>query len=138
MPRAPRSPRRAPTVAEVRARVEEHARTGLARRVDATYNQEIAKYKTWVEGKNVVRDGKYLTRDNVDWYFTEVQQYRLVTPNTGRRVVSALQHYASREEYAGAEESFVVESATVITMLQNQKQRKTQHNLEINIDYHLK
>jgi hypothetical protein len=132
----PRSPQ-TPTVAEVRARVKETARITLPRPLDRTYHREIENYKQWVEQQRLVRDGKYITRDNVDLYFAEVQQHRLVKAATGRRVVNALQAYADMVEYTGAEDKFVVDSAIVVSMLQTQKQRRTQHKRDTAKDYHV-
>lgn len=135
IPRTPQTPR-TPTVAEVRARVQANARNAPRRPVDRSYTREIENYKRWVERQRLIRDGKYITRDNIDLYFTETQQTRLVKANTGRRVVAALQVYAN-DEYAGAEEKFVVDSPTVTAMLLAQKQRKRQQELAVSKDYHV-
>lgn len=132
----------APTSPDVRERVIQGARAVLPlRKVDKTYDFEIKKYKQWVDGQraaNALTDGKYLTRNNVDLYFVEVQSDRLVTVNTGRRVVSALQHFADTVEYAGDADGFRVESSTVVRMLAIQKQKKTKHELETSKDHHVK
>jgi hypothetical protein len=137
IPRSPQAPP-PPTVDEVRARIQENARIVLPRRLDRTYTDEIEKYKRWVRQHGLVREDKYITRENVDLYFTEVQQYRLVKPGTGRRVVNALQAHADIVEYAGAEVRFVVDSATVKSMLIVQKQKKIQKTLDTGKDYHVK
>ena len=134
-PPSPQAPR-TPTVAEVRARVQANAQNAPRRAVDRSYTREIENYKQWVATQRLVRDGKYITRDNVDLYFTETQQNRLVKPNTGRRVVAALQVCAD-EEYAGSAEKFVVDSPTVQRMLLIQKQRKQQRELAVSRDYHV-
>ena len=128
-PRTPtnRATARAPTTPEIRERVINAARAVLPRKkVDKTYKYEIKNYKAWVEKQNVVKNGKYLTRENVDWYFADVQLKRNVEVNTARRVVSALQHLAN-EEYAGEKDGFCVESNTVLQMLAAQKQQKVEH-----------
>lgn len=142
IPQTPTTPQRRAARAvddALRARVIATARVALPRRVDPTYDREIANYKQWVEQQGLpLQNGKYLTNIYVDLYFSEVQQTRLVTANTGRRVVSALQHYADTVEYAGAAERFDVDSPTVKAMLVCQKQNKTRHELQITKDYHVK
>lgn len=131
-----------PTTEEitVREQVINTARAVLPRRAaDNTYKYEIKKYKDWAGKLDSVKNGgKYLTRDNVDLYFTDVQKDRLVTVNTGRRVVSALQFFADTDEYAGDAVGFRVESNVVLQMLMEQRQSKTQHELETGKDYHIK
>jgi hypothetical protein len=99
---------------------------------------ESNKYKKWVDEQRLVRHGKYVTRDNIDLYFTEVQKDRLVNVNTGQRVASALKAYATDVEYAGTADGFCVESNTVKQMLAVQKQQKTQNELDTAKDYHVK
>ena len=127
-----------PTTPELRERIINTARAVPKKKIDKTYEYEIKKYKTWVDEQNLERHGKYLTRENVDLYFAEVQKDRLVTVNTGRRVVSALQSYAKNVEYAGDAEGFTVESNTVKQMLEAQKQQKNQRELDTIKDYHVK
>ena len=112
VPQSPQAPR-TPTVAEVRARVQDHVRNAPPRRISAEYVSEINRYKRWVEQNRLVRDGKYLTRDNVNLYFTSVQQIRNCVASTGGRVINALQAYADREEYAGADTQFQIRNAIV-------------------------
>jgi hypothetical protein len=129
---------RTPTTPEIRERTRNNAQDVAPRKVDTTYKYEINKYKKWVDEQRLIRHGKYVTRDNIDLYFTEVQKDRLVNGNTGRRVVSALQAYATDVEYAGTADGFCVESNTVKQMLAVQKRQKTQNELDTAKDYHVK
>ena len=135
-PTTPRTP--ASTNPETRERVINAARAIPPRKIDNTYKNEIKNYKKFIDKERLVENGKYLTRDNVDLYFTTVQQTRLVTVNTGRRVVSALQSYADNVEYAGDAKGFCVESKVVLRTLTKQKELKTQNELDTSKDYHVK
>jgi hypothetical protein len=117
-----------PTAASVaeQARQNTHQNTqGAKRTTDRTYKNEWKNYVAWVIQKresNVIPLGpKFLTRENVDLYFSEVVVHRRVNPNTARRVVSALQIYADDEEYTDGSITFVVESPVVKKTLQSHR-----------------
>lgn len=131
---------RLPANSEVRERVIRLSQQTIPNKnVDKTYKNEIAKYKEWVDKEQLEKvNGKYLSRDNVDLYFTQVQQSRLVTHNTGRRVVSALQSFADNDEYLGSEVGFIVDCQHVRNMLKAQTTNKTKHVLNTGRDYHVK
>jgi hypothetical protein len=85
---------RSPTTPEIQEGMLENKAWDVApRKVDTTYKYEINKYKKWVDEQRLVRHGKYVTRDNIDLYITEVQKDQLVNINTGQCVISALQAY---------------------------------------------
>ena len=74
-----------PTTEEitVQEQVIKTARAVLQRRASYNaYKYEIKKYKDWAGKLDPVKNGrKYLTRDNVDLYISEVQKDHLVTVN---------------------------------------------------------
>jgi hypothetical protein len=131
-----------PRTPEIRLRIQEEVRNvanGSKQKADKTYTTEINKYKKWIDGKeDLFRNGKYLSRENVDFYFAEVQSTQDCVSNTGRRVVSALQYYADNVEFAGDADGFKVESHVVLKMLQAQKHNKKQNVLNTSRDYHVK
>ena len=89
------------------------------------YKSEWKRYREFVdksraEGK--LQPGeKYLTRDNVDFYFGEKVAYREVVADSARRVVSALQWFADHREHQMTE--FAVDSPHVKQALEAQKER---------------
>jgi Centromere DNA-binding protein complex CBF3 subunit, domain 2 len=117
------------TEADVAERTREHAVANALRvstdSVDASYKREWKNFKQWfaeqvVKGLLLPSAGKFLTRANVDAYFTEVVVNRKVAPTTARRVVSALQTFADREEYADCAIKFKVDDSTfVVNALKN-------------------
>jgi len=71
--------------------------------------------------ENIIPLGNvYLTRENVDLYFSTVVVERKVQPTTARRVVSALQKFADTQEYIDGTESFTVDSLAVTRALTTQ------------------
>ena len=74
-----------------------------ATEADRTYISEWNRYRTWVTQmrvQNVIPHGpKFLTRENVNLYFSECIIDRKVNPDGARRVVSALQRFANNIEY---------------------------------------
>ena len=70
IPQTPTTPQRRAAQAvddALRARVIATARVALPRRVDPTYDREIANYKQWVEQQGLpLQNGKYLTNIYVD------------------------------------------------------------------------
>ena len=82
---------------------------------DSTYLREWNRYKRWVTGKRateVLRPGeKYITRDAIDLYFTEVVAHLTVTPKTAQRIRPSLQFFADKLEHVG--EDFCVNSQFV-------------------------
>ena len=82
---------------------------------DSTYLREWNRYKRWVTGKRateVLPPGeKYITRDAIDLYFTEVVAHLTVTPKTAQRIRPSLQFFADKLEHVG--EDFCVNSQFV-------------------------
>jgi hypothetical protein len=77
------------------------------------------RFKKWVDASEALGatlvDGKYLTRDNVDYYFLFVVKDLCCTPKSATRHLYALQHFAKNSEHVlGA---FVVSSPAVTTAL---------------------
>jgi hypothetical protein len=69
--------------------------------VDKTYEREWKKYNLWVtmnRQNNVLPAGdKYLTRENVDLYFSHIVANRHdIQPATAHRTMSSLQSYEGR------------------------------------------
>jgi Centromere DNA-binding protein complex CBF3 subunit, domain 2 len=94
-----------------------NALSAPANQADPSYEREWKKYKQYV-AENVisgqlVSGGKFLTRTNVDAYFNEIIVNRTFAPASARRVVSALQWFADREEHANGEDAFSVDSTSV-------------------------
>lgn len=89
------------------------------------YKSEWKRYRDFVEksrAEGKLQPGeKYLTRDNVDFYFGEKVAYREVVADSARRVVSALQWFADHREHQMTE--FVVDSPHVKQALEAQKER---------------
>jgi len=79
---------------------------------DRTYLSEIRRFKEWVDlqrANNIIPQAeRYISRENVDLFFATVIAHRVVTPQTARRTVNALQTFA-RDEYLGNQEPFIVE-----------------------------
>lgn len=92
------------------------------------YANEYDRFIAWVDEHGVVEeDGKYITRLNVDLYFTEhVAFYRTGTSGTIKRIVQGLQWFSSKKENPGS--GFLVENAVVKLALDTNKER--QKNME--------
>lgn len=93
------------------------------KKADTTYERNWKKFTTFIdkerENGNVPPGDKYLTRENVDLYFSETICDYIVTPDTARRVVSALQWHANFREYGKG--VFDVDSPAVKQALEAQK-----------------
>ena len=87
------------------------------------------KYRAFIDdpsNSNVFtsEDGKYLTRNNIDIFFQEVVAHTEIIPESARRYVSALQHYANQIKYIN--DNFTVDSGNpnlVANALEAQKAR---------------
>jgi hypothetical protein len=130
----------AAAVAERARQTTEKNTQGAKRKKDRTYETEWNKYVTWVNKQrlsNVIPCGpKFLTRENVDLYFSEVVVHRKVVPDTARRVVSALQMYADDDEYTDGSVTFIVESQVVKKALQTHRVMHEQRILNRVVDPH--
>jgi len=116
-----------PTRASVAEQARQAAVSNTARlpqNQDRTYNNEWQNFCIWVNRmrhENIIPLGNvYLTRENVDLYFSTVVVERKVQPTTARRVVSALQKFADTQEYIDGTESFTVDSLAVMWALTTQ------------------
>jgi hypothetical protein len=130
----------AAAVAEQARQTTEKNTQGAKRKKDQTYENEWKKYFTWVNKQrlnNVIPYGpKFLTRENVDLYFSEVVVHRQVVPYTARRAVSALQMYADDDEYTDGSVTFIVESPVVKKALQAHRVMHEQRILSSVADPH--
>jgi Centromere DNA-binding protein complex CBF3 subunit, domain 2 len=108
----------AETVAEL-ARENTAINSQRSRRVnDRTYTLEWRRYRAWValqRQNSIIPAGpKYLTRENVDLFFSSEVVNRQVIPETARRVVSSLQRFADDEEYIDGSEVFKVGESDMV------------------------
>lgn len=93
------------------------------------YRKNWNDYKKFIDERRLAGElaydanGPYLTRHNIDFFFTHFVMHRMVQPSSARRYVSSLQWYADTIEYAGQNTAtkFVVESPSVLEALNNQK-----------------
>lgn len=98
-----------------------------APKADESYKREWNRFKTFVDdarANQLLPPGdKYLTRNNVDLFFTTVVALRdNVMPESARRVVSSLQYFSRFEEHPTS--NFVVDASVhVANSLQAQSRR---------------
>ena len=98
-----------------------------APKADASYIREWNRFKSFVDARRgnhqLPHGDKYLTRNNVDLYFTTVVAHRNnVMPESARRVVSALQYFSRFDEHPTSD--FVVDASIHVTnSLQAQSRR---------------
>lgn len=121
----PPAPVTAEDVAE-RARVHTQNNSDRTpRKNDSTYISEWHRYQLWVlkqRSDHIIPAGDtYLTRENVDLFFSAEVANRQVNPDTARRVVSSLQRYADDVEYTDGSVVFTVESVFVKRALETHK-----------------
>lgn len=96
--------------------------------IDETYRREWKKYREWVAKQDILRNGPpWLTRLNVDYYFSRNVVDRRGGVGTIRRIVSALQLFADKFEHVG--KGFKVESEIVKKALETQKTKQAQRTL---------
>jgi hypothetical protein len=90
---------------------------------DKAYTSEYNRYCSWVAKQPELHTSMapFITRTNIDHYFTRVISRRLGVRNTVRRCVSALQWYASHREHIGVDPAFVVDSPDVEEAMRAQK-----------------
>jgi hypothetical protein len=111
------------------------------KKVDKTYQREWKKYIFWVttnRQNNVLPAGdKYLTRANVDLYFSHVVANRHdILPDTARRTLSSLQSYADNVEYIDGAEKLDLESIIVKRALETQRRLNLDHQNRQIVDPH--
>ena len=93
---------------------------------DSSYIREYNKFKNHItllrQSGELDEGDKFLTRQNVDLYFSMiVANNTKINPESARRIVAALQHFANVEEYAFILNGFTVESGNVRLALKCQK-----------------
>ena len=83
---------------------------------NGTYTSEFERFKKWIRSQpNLGPDaqGSFLTRKNIDHYFTRVCATRKGKVNTLRRCVNSLEWYAKNRDHIGATPKFIVRSPAV-------------------------
>jgi hypothetical protein len=102
---------------------ENHAAIMLMSKCDSTYRSEYKRYCKWVQNEAalVTPEAPFLSRNNVDHYFTRVISRRAGLVNGMTRVVNALEWHAAKVEHVGAIPAFVVRSPLVESALVLQK-----------------
>jgi hypothetical protein len=90
---------------------------------DRSYMLEWKKYVSWVKNEEVLAttEAPFITRTNVDHYFTRVISRRRGKPNGIRRVVNTLNFYAWNKEYVGMSPRWESMSGAVEIALRTQK-----------------
>ena len=90
---------------------------------DPTYVSEWDRYVKWVKSQASLNTQQppFLTRSNVDHYFTRVVAHRKGVPNTINRIGNALQWFASHREHVDADNPFLVKSTATEAALKAQK-----------------
>jgi hypothetical protein len=79
---------------------------------DKTYTREYAIFVVWVKSQPhlATQWEPFLTRNNIDLYFSRVISCRAGVKNTIGRVLNAFHWYADNREYIGRNPPFVIES----------------------------
>ena len=117
----------------IRDQVADHVRD-TSDDPDKSYKTAWRKFTAFVDKKraeNELPNGpKYLTRDNVDLYYSEViANWGSVTPQYASKSVPALQHFADHVEHIM--EPFVVKSHNTKLCLKAQKERHKVFTLDL-------
>ena len=96
-----------------------HATIAANTQCDPSYRREYNLYVKWVQNEDDLdtQVAPFLTRTNVDHYFTRVVSSCAGTKNTIRRVLNALDWYAVHREHISANPAFVCTSHHVETAL---------------------
>ena len=89
-------------------------------KLDPSYRSEYKRFVKWVKETSELETTNYpfITRKNIDHYFTRVAAYRAGTANLICRVVSVLQKFSFVLEH---QTDFVVDSPDVTRALETQK-----------------
>ena len=90
---------------------------------DKSYTSEYKRFSDWVKTQPALATAvaPFLTRRNVDHYFTRVISCRNGCPNSMGRIVNALDWYAKHREHVGANPAFKCRSPLVDSALVTQK-----------------
>jgi hypothetical protein len=129
------------SVAALARRLTTENSEATPRKLDKTYVREWKKYTQWVEinrANFIIPAGdKFITRVNIDLYFSHVVAHRHdVLPTTARRALCALQVYADDVEYIDGSEKMELESVSVKKALEAQKRRHYEHMSDKIVDPH--
>jgi hypothetical protein len=120
------------SVAALARRLTTENSEATPRKVDKTYQLEWKRCTQWVivnRANHIIPAGdKFITRGNIDLYFSHVVAHRHdILPTTARRALCALQVYADDVEYIDGSETMAVESVSVKKALDAQKRRHYAH-----------
>jgi hypothetical protein len=90
---------------------------------DKSYTCEYKNFVAWVKAQPELTtpEAPFLTRNNVDHYFTRVISSTVVGSNTSRRVMNALNWYGNNREHIGVEPKFDCASPLVEDALRTQR-----------------
>jgi len=89
---------------------------------DKTYLLNYKRFKVWIDTTYPLAGRQiYITRENVDEYFSQVIVHSRNDPNVVRRVVSSLQYFSDHVEHPTANPPFNVESEVVKLALRQQR-----------------
>jgi hypothetical protein len=89
---------------------------------DASYTCEYTKFVKWVKNQPTLatQEEPFLTRTNVDHYFSRVVSCRFGCLNSINRVVNALDWHAKNKEHVGKDPPFLCKSVAVTSALVTQ------------------
>ena len=100
-----------------------HATIMASTTCDKAYTSEYNRFVAWVQNQPYLgtQEAPFLTKTNVEHYFSTVIACRHGCPNTIGRVLNSLEWYASHREHVGTQPAFVVRTDIVETALKTQK-----------------
>ena len=105
-----------------RAQLENIALIKAQRNCDATYQREYAKFVLWVDGNPELNAPPYITRENIDHFFTIVVAKRPGGRNHINRVASAITWHAKHgPESIHLPPDFKVKSSAVMKAMEAQR-----------------
>jgi hypothetical protein len=102
---------------------DNHATIAANTTCNLTYAREYKVFCKWVQSQAHLAcvEAPFLTRRNIDHYFTSVIASKASNTNTTRRVLNALNWHATHREHIGANPKFECESHRVTQALVVQK-----------------
>lgn len=106
--------------------------TFAPRPLKGAYLSKVNQFKRWVHSspEASTRNGKYLTRDNVDKFFIlHLQALVHVQPQNLRQFRNALKTYARNVEFTPPGPAFVIDSPAVLLACEEHKKAYAQHRL---------
>jgi hypothetical protein len=111
---------------------------------DRSYQQAYKLFKAWVAA-NTVYDSDttnhvpriYLTRANIDLYFTSVVEKKEIKPTSASRIIPALQFFSDHHERKGESPRFIVKSPITELALKRQQLLYKASTASSNVDPHI-